>query len=449
MKNILVLGAGQSTAYLVSHLLKHADENDWFVTVCDRDGQLAASHVAGHPRGQAITFDVNDATSRTALIKKASIVVNMLTRPFQHLLALECLNCGVHMVTASYEDPSVHAMDADAHRRNILILNELGLDPGIDHMIAMSLIQSVRGNGGEVRSFRSYGGGLPAPDSKINPLRYMITWNPRNVLLAGEDGAIFKEDGKVKLLPFYQIFEHTWTVDIEGIGTFEAYPNRDSLSYESALGLGLEHTIIRGTLRYPGWSETWQQIVRLGLTNEVLRVPHLKDLTYRELTEMCIPHDLPGSKLEHQVASYLGISPTGTIMQNLKWLGLFSNEKIGIEAKTVSEAMIKLLKAKLRRPPDVRDMVVLYHELEAQYSGKDGRSERITSTFVEYGEPEGFTAIARSVGLPIAIAVRLILNGRIPLTGCHIPTHAAIYGPILEELETQGFRFRIKSIPMS
>jgi len=345
-------------------------------------------------------------------------------------------------LSASYEDSKVSALDADAHKKSILILNEMGLDPGIDHMIAVSMIQRVRGTGGVVASLRSYGGGLPAPEAKTNPLRYAITWSPRNVLMAGEDGALYKEDGKIKLLPFHQVFQRTWTVDIEGLGTFEAYPNRDSLAYEAELGLGNESTIIRGTLRYPGWSETWQQIVHLGLANDALRIPNLKNMTYREMTEMCLPQSEGRIKLEQQVANYLGISPTGRIMENLRYLGLFSKEKIGIDVDTIADAMIHLIRAKLQMPPGARDIVILMHELDVIYPEDPVRKERLTSTMIEYGDPNGFTAIAKTVGMPIAIATELLLTGRLTITGCQIPTLPAIYEPVLHELKAQNLSFK-------
>ncbi len=442
MKQILIIGAGQSTASLVNYLLERAQERDWFVIVADRNVELARQKAAGHPRSQAIGFDVNDAATRSTLIGKAQIVVNMLPRPYQHLIALECLNYNASMITASYADPLVERLDADAHRKGVLILNEMGVDPGIDHMVAMSIIQRVHAQKGFVTSLRSYGGGLPAPESQVNPLRYAITWNPRNVLMAGEDGALYKEDGKIKLLPFYHIFQRTWTVDIEGLGTFEVYPNRDSLSYKAELGLQREHTIIRGTLRYPGWSETWQQIIHLGLANEVLRIPQLKDLTYRELTEMCLPQTESKRKLEQRVAEYLGISPTGRIMENLRWLGLFSKEPIGFDAQSVADVMIALIRQKLQMPPGGRDMVILRHEIEAVYPEEKDRKESITSTLIEYGDPGGQTAIAKTVGLPMAIAVELILDGKLPLTGCHIPTHPAVYEPVLAKLSQSGISFQ-------
>jgi len=441
MKHIVVLGAGQSTAYLISYLLDAAQEFDWFITVGDRDLELSRRAVGAHPRGQGMQLDVNDAGTRNALISKAQVVINMLTRPYQYLIGLECLNNGAHMLTASYEHDRIQTLSSDAHRKNILILNEMGLDPGIDHMKAMQLIQKVRNRGGTVLSFRSYGGGLPDPAAATNPLRYAITWNPRNVLMAGEDGALFREDGKIKLLPFHQVFQRTWTVEIPGVGTFEAYPNRDSLAYEEALGLRKDHTIIRGTLRYPGWSETWQHIVHLGLANESLHIPNLKEMSYRELTEMCVPASEGKVKLEQQVADYLGISRTGKIMENLRWLGLFSKEKIGGDSTTVADAMLKLIRQRLQMPPGARDMVVLHHELEAEYPEEANRRERLSATLIDYGQEDGPTAIARTVGLPVGLAAKLLLTDRLPLTGCHIPTHPAVYEPVLKELEESGLRF--------
>ena len=441
MKHIVVLGAGQSTPFLISYLLKQAEENDWFVTVGDLNGELAQRSVARHPRGQGIALDINDAPTRSALMTKAEVVINMLTRPYQYLVALECLNNGAHMLTASYEEPRIQSLDADAHRKDILILNEMGLDPGIDHMKAMQLIQRVRGRRGTILSFVSYGGGLPAPEADTNPLRYAITWNPRNVLLAGEDGALYREDEKIKLLPFHQVFERTWTVDVDGVGSFEAYPNRDSLSYEKALGLRKDRTIIRGTLRYPGWSETWQHIVHLGLTNESLHIPGLHEMTYRDLTETCLPLSPKGAKLEHEAADYLRISRTGRIMENLRWLGLFSEEKIGNDVTTVADAMIDLICRKLKMPEGARDMVILVHEIEAVYPEEGNKREKITSTMIEYGIPDGFTAISRTVGLPIAVAAKLLLKDELPLTGCQIPTHPAVYGPVLRELTQNELKF--------
>lgn len=444
MKHILALGAGQSAPYMINFLLENAPQHDWFVTIGDRDPAQAQKALKNHPHGAAVQFDINDAALRSTLFEKADIVVNMLSPVFQYLIALECLNHNAHMISASYQSKEVEDLNMDAHRKGLLILNEMGLDPGIDHMSAMKLIHRVQNQGGIITAFLSYGSGVPAPEVQSNPLRYCITWNPRNVVRAGEAGAQYMEDGKIRLLSHNSVFTRTWMVEVEGVGTLEAYANRNSLVYKDIFGLESVQTMIRGTLRYPGWSETWHQIVRLGLPNDTMPIPGLKEMTYREFLDMFLPIHISGLKLEQRVANYLNISPTGKIMENLRWLGLFSNEKIGGEASTAADVMINLLTKKLPLPGGARDMVIIQHEIEAQYPDKNNHRERILSTLIEYGEPAGFTAMAKTVGLPVALAVKMALTGQLPLTGCQLPTHPAIYEPVLQELSKAGLDFQEK-----
>ena len=441
MKQILVLGAGQSAPYMISYLLKEAEKYDWFVTVGDLNPALARKCVAGHQKGDGVYFDVNDAVMRRTHVEKSDIVINFLPPKYQYLLALSCTTYGCHMITASYQDDRLRDVEPDAIRKGVLILNEMGLDPGIDHMSAMSMIEKIRSKNGRVVSFKSYGSGLPAPESATNPLRYVITWNARNVVMAGDQGAQYMYKNNIKILPYHEVFQRTWSVDLHGIGTMEAYPNRDSLKYIDLYGLSDVETMIRGTLRYPGWSETWLQVVRLGLSNETMHIPNLSQRTYRNLLDMFLPLHAPGADLEQRVANLLHISPTGKIMDNLRWLGLFSDEKIRSEGDTASDVLIGLLREKLVLDEKGRDMVAIVHELEAVYPGGKKKREKTTSTFIEYGEPGGFTAIAKTVGLPAAIAAKLVLLGEIPLNGCHIPTHPIIYSKTLAELQKQGFKF--------
>ena len=447
MKNVLILGAGQSAPYLISFMLKEAEKNDWFVTVCDKDYDLAKSRINGSQYGIAVEFDVNDENLRKTQIKNADVVINFLSPMFQYLIALDCLTYSKHCITASYENVRIQDLHKDALRKGVLILNEMGLDPGIDHMSAMSIVNRVRKNRGIITSFTSYGSGLPAPEVNPNPLNYCITWNPRNVVMAGETGAQYMEKGKIKILSHHELFQRTWSVDVDGIGTLEAYPNRDSMIYKDLFKLEKVNTMIRGTLRYPGWSETWLQIIRLGIPNEIMKIPNLSEMTYAEFTEMFIPLNVAGTKLESRVANFLGINPTGKIMQNLKWLGLFSNEKVNSTATTPAEVMVHLLKDKLPLPDNARDMVALVHEIEAEYP--DGKKEKITSTFIEYGEPGGHTAISKTVGLPAAIAAKLILLNDMPITGCQIPTHPVVYSKVLKELNDLGLKFNEKVIELS
>jgi saccharopine dehydrogenase-like NADP-dependent oxidoreductase len=431
MKHILVLGAGQSAPYMINYLLHNADKYDWFVTVGDRDKSLASSAVKRHPRGDAISFDVNDAEMRLTQIEKADIVINFLPPVFQYLLALGCISRGKHMITASYQDERMKDLDNDAHRKGVLILNEMGLDPGIDHMSAMSMIQELKNKGGIISSFKSYGSGLPAPDSATNPLKYAITWNPSNVVMAGEVGAQYLYQGRIKILPYHEVFQRTWVVDLAGVGKMEAYPNRDSLQYQSVFGLNDVHTMIRGTLRYPGWSETWSQIVRLGLPNETMHIPNICNYSYRELVEMFLPLQVSSANLEDRIANYLNIRPTGIIME------------IKCNGDTAASVLVELMQQKLKLPEKGKDMVAIVHEIDTEFPAEN-RKERITSTFVEYGQPGGFTAIAKTVGLPSALAAKLVLTDELPISGCHIPTHPAIFSKVLPELKNDGLTFKEK-----
>ena len=448
MKRILVLGAGQSTPYLIHYLLQHAEENDWQVTVGDIDRDLAKRRIAGHSRGTAIRFDVNDELERSTQIEWSDVVINMLSPAYQDLVAWDCVANGRHMLSVSYRDRSMREVGRDARRKGVLLLCELGLDPGIDHMSAMAVITRVRDASGRIVRFCSYGSGIPAPNQEHNPLRYVITWNPRNVVMASEQGAQYMENSKLKIVPWHHVFHHTWPVEVDGLGVLEAYPNRDSIAYMRTFGLDDVRTMIRGTLRYPGWSETWEKIVRLGLPNENMRIPNLSQRSYAEVTEMFLPMTNVNEPLEVRVARFLQISPTGRIMEDLRWIGLFSDEEIGCEGETPASMMIHLLKRKLPLLPGMRDMVVVMHELDVEYGGAEKKRERITSTLVAEGEENGFTAMAKTVGLPTALAAELLLQGNLELVGSHIPTHPSIYEPVLQGLARAGLEFTEKTEPL-
>ncbi|MCB2198391.1 saccharopine dehydrogenase NADP-binding domain-containing protein [bacterium] len=439
MKRILVLGAGQSSPSLIRYLLDNADEHDWFVTVGDLDESAAAARIDGHSRGTAIRFNVNDPEMVEAQVSQADIVVNFLAPPFQPFVARECVRREVHMVSASYRSREILELNETAQRNGVLILNEMGLDPGIDLMSAMEIIQRVRDKGGRILKFVSYGSGLPAPDSVDNPMKYVITWNPANVVGSGRNGAQYLEDGKIKMLPYHHVFKQTWPVEVDGIGTLEAYPNRDSLAYKEHFGLPYVDTMIRGTLRYPGYCETWSQMVNLGVTNEILTIPELANRSAAELVEMCLPQHANGSELRQRVANYLGINPTGHTMDQLEWLGLFDTDKPGYKGATIADAMKHHLVERMPLRADKRDMVILVHKMLVEYEG--GKREKIISTFVHYGTPGGHTAMSQTVGIPAAIATKLILTNKIPLTGCQIPLHAAVYKPVMKELEGLGMSF--------
>ena len=407
---------------------------------------LARIHSAAIVGIDAVPCEVEVDVARGGF-ERSTIVVNMLPAAFHNLVAWDCVAHGRDMLSVSYRDQATRDLDLDAKRRGILLLSELGLDPGLDHMSAMALIRRVQADGGRIVAFRSYGSGIPAPNQPHNPLRYVLTWDPRNVVMAGESGAQYLNKGNIKLVPYHNVFQHSWPFEVEGIGRLEAYANRDALSYMQSFGLEHVQTMIRGTLRYPGWSETWSQIVRLGLPNETLRIPELALRSYAEVVEMFLPRDMRGGPLEQRAAHFLNISPTGRIMENLRWLGLFSDDPIGCSGDTSCAMMIHLLEQKLPLTDDVRDLVLLVHELEVLYPDRPG--ERITSTFALEGTPGGPTAMSRTVGLPVAIAAKLMLRGALSLTGSLIPTHPAIYEPILAEIEAAGLRFTERREPLS
>jgi saccharopine dehydrogenase-like NADP-dependent oxidoreductase len=446
MKQILVLGAGKSAPYLIHYLLAASEEHDWVVTVGDIDLEAARGAIANHSRGRAVQFDINDHEQLRGLVKEADVVVHMLAPVFQSVIAAECLALNTHMVSASYRSKEVLGMSDAAAEKGVLLLTETGLDPGIDHMGAMAVIQSIKAGGGRIKAFRSYGSGIPAPDSRSNPLNYVITWNPWNVAMAGKLGAIYLERGNIKIVPGSRIFGYTWPVEVDGIGMLEAYPNRDSLGYIDLFDLKHADTMIRGTLRYPGWGETWQQIVDLGLPTQDMEIPDLQDRTYREVVEMLLPlNPEAGATTVRRLARLLNISPTGSIMENLEWLGLLSDEKVTSPGKTPADMLTGLLEKRLPLRPEARDMVILLHELEVEY---DDRREHVTSTMIRYGEPSGFTAMAQTVGMPAAIAVKLLLTDKLQIRGSHIPVNPSIYQPILEELAEEGIAFVDKTMPI-
>ena len=439
-KEILVLGAGHSSPYLIRHLLEHAAERGWRVTVADRDQDLAAARVAGHPRGRAIAFDAAAEPAGDDPIAAADLVVTLMPPALQPAVARRAVAGGTPMISASYADPKLRALDGEARARGVLLLSEMGLDPGIDHMSAMALLDRVRAEGGEVEAFESYGSGVPAPDSRANPLGYAVTWNPRNVVMAGSDGAQYLRGGRIRRVPWRRVFADVWPVEVEGVGTMEAYPNRDALAYRETFGLGGAETLIRGTLRWPGFAAAWLAVVRLGLPDEKLPVPGLPARSWAELVEMHLPAGVENRDTRERAARFLDLDPASEPIAALDWLGLFSERAVGGAAATPTEALAALLGERLALPPGGRDMVVLRHELTVRRPG--GGRERVTSTLVEYGEPGGVTAMAKTVGLPAAVAARLVLAGELPLTGCRIPTDVRIYRPVLAELERAGLRFR-------
>ncbi len=448
MQTVTVLGAGQSAPFLIRYLLERAEDSDLIIQVADRDPAAAASRVAGHARGRSFGLDIRNEEERAKAVVESDLVVNLMPPPFQPDIVRSCIAAGKSMVSASYMPKEVAELSKEAEDKGVLILCEMGLDPGIDLMSAAEIIHRIQAQGGQVESFFSYGAGLPEPGVETNPLGYCITWNPRNVVMAADKGAEFLRNGKIKVSPWHQIFGAAWPVEVPGLGRFDAYPNRDSLSYRKILGIESAHTLIRGTLRYPGWCQLWHQLVRLGLPDEDKHIPGLAEHSYRDLLEMFLPDDSQDQELAARTAAALGLTPDAREIQQMEWLGLFSEQPIGAGARTPAEALVALLRQSLPLPEGVRDMVLLHHEIEACFPREAGRRERILSTFTDFGLPGGHTAMSRTVGLPAALGALAILGGSLDLAGCHIPTTARIYEPILASLRAEGLEFREEVSPL-
>ena len=436
MKKILILGAGLVAGPLVKYLL---DQPDFSVVVADVEIARARKLVAGHPRGQAEFLDISDKAALTAAIGRADIVVSMVPYTFHPVVASLAIEQGKNMVTASYVSPAMRELDARAREKGVLLLNELGLDPGIDHMEAMRVIHEVHDSGGQVLAFTSYCGGLPAPEANTNPFGYKFSWSPRGVLLASKTPARFLKDGQIISIPAADLFARPEIIPIPGLGAFEGYPNRDSVPYRETYGIPEARSVLRGTLRNPGWCATLKKMVELGLLDETPK--DRAGGTFRSLM-MELAQAVKGGDVRGSVAARLGLESGSEILSGLDWLGLFEERKLPAEKGSALDNLATLMIEKLAYAGRERDMIVLQHEFLART--ESGRSERIVSTLIDYGVPGGDSSMSRTVGLPAAIAARLVLEGRIRMTGVQVPVHPEIYGPVLEELGTLGVHFEEK-----
>ncbi len=435
MKKVLVLGAGLVSGPLVHYLLR---QDGFEVTVASRTVEKAQRLVGDAANGIAKRVDVNDEASLDDLISQADLSISLLPYVYHPLVAKLCVKHKKQMVTASYVKDEMRALDEGAKKAGVILLNEIGVDPGIDHMSAMKVIDHIRKNGGELVSFSSYCGGLPAPDANDNPFGYKFSWSPRGVVLAGKNRARYLKDGKVIDIPGEELFANHWPVEIEGLGTLEGYPNRDSLPYIDTYGIHGVKTMFRGTLRYPGWCETLKKIAELGLLDETER-EDLSGLSLAQFTARLIKSD---GDLKPDVAAFLHIDEGSFIISNLEWLGLFSDDSIPSGAKSPLDVLAGRMLEKMQYAPGERDMLIMQHEFIAKYSD---RMEKTTSTMIDYGIPHGDSSMSRTVGLPAAIATRLILEGEIKLTGVQVPVLAEIYEPVLAELESMGIKFTEKT----
>lgn len=432
MKHILLFGAGKSATVLIDYLKNIAVNYQWNVTVADFDFALAQSKVGEHPFVKAEQVNILDEQARKILIQSADIVISMLPAALHYLVALDCIEYKKHLLTASYVDDKIRKEELKIKDKDILFLYEMGLDPGIDHMSAMRLIHQIKNKGGQIISFKSHCGGLVAPESDDNPWHYKISWNPRNVVLAGKAGAIFKEKDAIKSIPYGQLFSNCKNIEIEGLGRLSYYPNRDSLRYIPIYGLEEAETFVRTTLRYPEFCEGWKQVVEWKLTDEE-KVYNTSNLSLANYFDQFFElNDLPNASQLIKVNpllkaqfEYLGLNDTKTLINK----GLYSAAAI----------LQFILETKLLLQSEDKDLIVMLHEIDYSVNGTDST---VCSLLVITGDNNLNTAMAKAVGLPLGIAAKLILEGKITETGLHIPIIPSIYEPVLIELKRQGIEFK-------
>ncbi len=430
-RRILCLGAGLVARPYVKYLSDHG----YKVVVASRTLEKAEHLIEGCEDAEAVKFDIQkDDALLDELVSSSDLVCSLLPYTFHVKAAKVAIKNGKHFCTTSYISKEMESLDSEAKAAGVLLLNECGVDPGIDHMSAMKIIHDIHNRGGKVVSFTSFTGGLPAPDANNNPFGYKLSWSPRGVLLAGRNDAHFLRDGVEVKIPGSELFDNYEVMEIPGMGKFEAYPNRDSMAYIDIYGIPETKTMLRGTLRNLGWCSTLKKIADLGLLD--LEERDLNGVTYRSLMA-----ELSGSKsedVEESVATFLGLSVEDPIIKRFEWLGLFENRPIPDGTKTCLDALCHLFEEKLQYAPGERDMIVMHHEFVAEF---DSHREKTTSTLIDYGIPNGDSSMSRTVALPVAIASRMILEGKIQMTGVHRPVLSEIYEPILKELEANGIKF--------
>ncbi|WP_372751759.1 saccharopine dehydrogenase C-terminal domain-containing protein [Labilibaculum sp.] len=436
MKNILIIGAGLSASSLIHYLLSHSNKYNWKITVGDLSLETAQKKVNNHPNGIALRFNLKDLEQRATEISTADIVISMLPASMHPIVAHECLRYRKHLLTPSYVSNEMMELHEEAKEKGLVFLNELGVDPGIDHMSAMKVIDQIKKRGGKITRFQSFCGGLIASDCDNNPWNYKFSWNPRNVIVAGQGTAQFKEQGHYKYVPYNKLFTNLRKTHIPNYGDFEVYPNRDSLQYCDLYELQNIPSIIRGTMRRPGFSEAWNVFVQLGCTDDSYEMKNSHLLTHKSFLNSFLPESK--KSIETNLADYLQIDPQSVVLEKIKWLDLFSNKIVGIRNASPAKILQKILEQKWALETNDRDLLVMQHLIDFEI---DGVEKRITSSMAYEGTDREHTAMSYTVGTPLAIATKLVATNKIELRGVHIPTSPKLYEPILKELEKLHVKF--------
>ncbi|MEP7254585.1 MAG: saccharopine dehydrogenase C-terminal domain-containing protein [Ferruginibacter sp.] len=419
MKTIVLIGAGKSATVLIDYLIAEAETNNWKFIVADSNRDQVLLKTKNSPFAEAVQLDVTDEKQRGDLIQKAHVVISMMPPALHFLVAKDCVEYRKHLLTASYLDDKMKSLQDEISNKKLLFLCEMGLDPGIDHMSAMKIIDEIKAKGGSITSFKSHCGGLIAPESDNNPWHYKISWNPRNIVMAGQSGAVYKQNNEIKTVKYFDLFDSSNKIIFDGLEDLAFYPNRDSLSYIPTYKLPDAATFIRTTLRHVDFFKGWNAVVHAGLTNETDSID-VTGLTFSKWSAAILPFINEENKLM------------------LEYLGLFEDALVPATAKTSADILQWLVETKLAMQPTDKDMIVMLHEFEYVL---DGKNKSLKSCLVVKGEDSLRTAMAKTVGLPLGIAAKLILNETIQLKGLHIPTAKEIYDPVLKELESSGIKF--------
>lgn len=445
MKNITLIGAGRSASSLIKYLLEQSLIYDFQLVVADQSLEIAQQKINNHPNGKAVALSLDQTELRQQLIQKSDVVISMLPAFMHTTIAEDCLAFGKHLVTASYISKEMKALDEQAKEKGLIFMNECGLDPGIDHMSAMKVIDEIREKGGKMLLFESFCGGLVAPESDTNLWNYKFTWNPRNVVLAGQGGAAkFIQEGKYKYIPYHKLFRRTEFFHIEGYGKFEGYANRDSLNYRSIYGLDDILTLYRGTIRRVGFSRAWNMFVQLGMTDDSYIMEDSENMSYREFINSFLPFSHTDT-VELKTRYMLGIEQDDEQWDMLVELDIFNPDKIvGLKEATPAQILEKILAESWKLAPEDKDMIVMYHKFGYELNGE---KKQIDAKMVTIGEDQTYTAMAKTVGLPVGIVSLQILTGKIKTPGVQLPISKEVYEPVLAELEQQGIHFSETEVP--
>jgi saccharopine dehydrogenase-like NADP-dependent oxidoreductase len=445
MRTVLIFGAGRSASSLIQYLLAKSTEEQLHVVIADLSIELAQKKTNNHPNATPIALNILNELERQKAIQHADIVVSMLPAHLHIEIAKDCILYKKNMVTASYISDEMQALDTVVKENGLLFMNEVGLDPGIDHMSAMKVIDEIKEKGGKMLLFESFCGGLVAPENDTNLWNYKFTWAPRNVVLAGQGGAAkFIQEGTYKYIPYCNVFRRTEFLEVEGFGRFEAYSNRDSLKYRTVYGLEDVLTLYRGTIRKVGFSKAWNMFVQLGMTDDSYTMDGSETMSYRQFTNSFLPYH-PTDSVEIKTRLILKIDQDDSMWDKLVELDLFNPNKIvGLKDATPAQILQKILSDSWTLQEQDKDMIVMYHKFGFELNGI---KSQIDSKMVSIGENQTYTAMSKTVGLPVAMATLLILNGKINSKGVQLPIMKEVYQPILKELEEYGIVFNEDNVP--